>query len=104
MPKKLPGSAGFALSGKVEALLGSLGHQLLSVAENNICCGSAGTYSLLQPELSDQLRQQKLALLLVHSPELILTANIGCQIHLQRDNPVPVKHWVHLLDPLHAEA
>jgi len=95
---------GFAHSGKVEALLSSLGHQLLPVAENHICCGSAGTYSLLQPELSDQLRQQKLAHLLVHSPELILTANIGCQIHLQRDNPVPVKHWVALLDPLHAEA
>ena len=95
---------GFDLSGKVEALLDSLGHQLLPVADNHICCGSAGTYSLLQSELAEQLRQQKLAQLSVHSPELILTANIGCQIHLHRDNPVPIKHWIYLLDPLGAEA
>ncbi|RLA08521.1 MAG: glycolate oxidase iron-sulfur subunit [Gammaproteobacteria bacterium] len=90
---------GFALAGKVEALLSAQGHQLLPVAENHICCGSAGTYSLLQPALSDQLRQKKLKHLSQHNPDLILTANIGCQIHLQRDNPVPVKHWIHLLDP-----
>lgn len=94
---------GLGLEGRVEALLSGLGHQLLPVAENHICCGSAGTYSLLQPELAEQLRQQKLKHLAAQAPDLILTANIGCQIHLQRDNQTPVKHWIHLLDPASVE-
>ncbi len=93
---------GFGHGGKVEALLSALGHELLPVADSHLCCGSAGTYSLLQPEYSEQLRRQKLQQLVIHEPELILTANIGCQTHLQRDNPVPVKHWIQLLDPLNA--
>ncbi|MEL0082892.1 MAG: glycolate oxidase subunit GlcF [Gammaproteobacteria bacterium] len=95
---------GLKLGGRVEALLMKLGHQLLPVAHSETCCGSAGTYSLLQPELSDQLRQNKLTALSVDQPEMILTANIGCQIHLQRDNPIPVQHWLYLLDPARTDA
>ena len=90
---------GFGLTGQVEKILTGLGHQLLPVVDSHICCGSAGTYSLLQPKFSEQLRQNKLTHLISGSPEIILTANIGCQVHLQRDNAVPVNHWIELLDP-----
>ena len=91
---------GFGLSGQVEKILRGLGHTLLPVVDSHICCGSAGTYSLLQPELADQLRENKISHLNEGSPELILTANIGCQMHLQGQSPVPVKHWIQLLDPV----
>jgi glycolate oxidase iron-sulfur subunit len=62
------------------------------------CCGSAGTYSLLQPELATQLRERKLGHLQRHAPELIATANIGCLAHLQAQSEVPVVHWLELLE------
>jgi glycolate oxidase iron-sulfur subunit len=62
-----------------------------------LCCGSAGTYSLLQPNLSHQLRSQKLKDLTLDRPKLIVTANIGCQLHLGGVGDVPVKHWLELL-------
>jgi glycolate oxidase iron-sulfur subunit len=62
-----------------------------------LCCGSAGTYSLLQPKLSQQLLSQKLKDLTLDQPDVIVTANIGCQLHLGGTADVPVKHWLELL-------
>src|SRR5688572_5837115 len=84
------------LGGKVEAMLQAAGHQLVPVADGHLCCGSAGTYSILQPELSAQLRANKLAAL--GSPDVIATANIGCLTHLQAGTSTPVKHWIELLE------
>jgi len=68
------------------------------VADTHLCCGSAGTYSLLQPELSVQLRNNKLAALDAGGPALIATANIGCLTHLQAGSMLPVRHWIELMD------
>ncbi|MEN8175793.1 MAG: glycolate oxidase subunit GlcF [Pseudomonadota bacterium] len=89
---------GQRLGGRVEALLGTLGYRLAPVAEPHLCCGSAGTYSLLQPELSTRLRSRKLANLTAGAPDIIATANIGCLHHLQAATTVPVVHWLELLD------
>lgn len=85
---------GQKLGGAVEALLRALGVALLPVVDGHLCCGSAGTYSLLQPELASRLKADKLAKLAAGTPELILSANIGCISHLQSDSPVPVRHWL----------
>ena len=74
-----------------------LGFEPLPVAEAHLCCGSAGTYSLLQPALSLSLRKRKLDALEVVKPEIIVTANIGCLAHLQSGTTVPVHHWIELL-------
>jgi glycolate oxidase iron-sulfur subunit len=66
--------------------------------EAHLCCGSAGTYSVLQPELSYQLRDRKLGNLQEMKPAAILSANIGCITHLQSGTDVPVRHWVEILD------
>jgi glycolate oxidase iron-sulfur subunit len=84
--------------GVIEAILGGLGHELVAVAESHLCCGSAGTYSLLQPELSGQLRKRKLSNLQAGQPDLIATANIGCESHLAAASGVPVVHWITLLE------
>src|SRR5262245_45613512 len=89
---------GLRLQGKVESLLKDLGFQLTPVADPHICCGSAGTYSILQPELSQQLLANRIAALESGTPSTILTANIGCQTHLQGATPLPVKHWIEALD------
>ena len=86
------------LGGAVETILRRTGFQLVAVAESHLCCGSAGTYSILQPELSQQLLENKLESLVAGDPELIATANVGCQLHLQSRARVPVKHWLELLD------
>ncbi|MGK2951579.1 MAG: glycolate oxidase subunit GlcF [Thiobacillus sp.] len=91
---------GQKLSGGVEALLTDAGFELTPVAEKHLCCGSAGTYSILQPEISNQLKTRKLENLQAGQPELIATANIGCLTHLQSGSSIPVKHWVELLDEL----
>ncbi|NLO81044.1 MAG: glycolate oxidase subunit GlcF [Xanthomonadaceae bacterium] len=88
---------GQKLAGRVEALLARIGFTLTPVAEAHLCCGSAGTYSLLQPELSRQLQQRKIANLQAGEPELIATANIGCLTHLAEAATVPVRHWVELV-------
>jgi glycolate oxidase iron-sulfur subunit len=62
-----------------------------------LCCGSAGTYSILQPGLSGELRRRKVAALTVGSPQVIATANIGCLEHLRGASPVPVRHWIELV-------
>jgi len=89
---------GLGLNGKVETLLTKVGYQLCQVADAHLCCGSAGTYSLLQPELSTRLRDKKQVALMVDEPEVIATANIGCQIHIANGITVPVVHWVELLN------
>jgi glycolate oxidase iron-sulfur subunit len=68
------------------------------VADAHLCCGSAGTYSVTQPELSRKLRDQKLKALEASGPELIVTANIGCQTHLGGATNTPVRHWIELVD------
>jgi len=82
----------------VENLLRKAGFDLIPVADAHLCCGAAGTYSVLQPDLSDRLRGNKLAALTAGTPDAIATANIGCLIHLQRDSRIPVWHWIELLE------
>ena len=89
---------GQKLAGVVEAILQRLGFKLTPVADGHLCCGSAGTYSLLQSELSSELLENKLQSLEAGDPELIATANIGCQLHLETRSRHPVKHWIELLD------
>ena len=89
---------GQKLTGGVEALLTDAGFELTPVAEKHLCCGSAGTYSILQPEIANALKTRKLGHLQAGSPDMIVTANIGCLTHLQSGSPVPVRHWVELLD------
>ena len=89
---------GQKLNGRVETLLKQFGLTLLPVTDSHLCCGSAGTYALLQPHLSGQLKADKLANLQAHSPDVIATANVGCQLHLRKDTQLPVLHWIELLD------
>ena len=90
---------GQKLKGGVETHLNALGFQL-QVANNeaHLCCGSAGTYSVLQPVLATQLRDRKLSNLQDLQPQAILSANIGCITHLQSGTQVPVRHWVEMVD------
>lgn len=90
---------GQKLRGVIENILTRAGHELLPVDESHLCCGSAGTYSILQPELAGQLRARKLSHLQARGPELIASANIGCQSHLAAASDVPVVHWITLLEP-----
>jgi glycolate oxidase iron-sulfur subunit len=90
---------GQQLRGGVEKYLQALGFKInVASCEAHLCCGSAGTYSVLQPELAYQLRDRKLGNLSEMNPEVIVSANIGCITHLQSGTPTPVKHWVELLD------
>jgi glycolate oxidase iron-sulfur subunit len=89
---------GQKIKGVVEELLLAAGCELAPVADPHLCCGSAGTYSILQPELSRQLRDNKLAALSAGAPKLIVTANIGCQTHLQGGSTLPVRHWVEIIE------
>ena len=90
---------GQQLRGGVETHLGALGFTVsVAPSESHLCCGSAGTYSVLQPELAYQLRDRKLANLQPLEPQVIVSANIGCIQHLQSGTPTPVRHWVEVLD------
>jgi glycolate oxidase iron-sulfur subunit len=89
---------GQQLRGKVEALLTRVGYELAPVRDAHLCCGSAGTYSLLQPGIARELRARKLAALEEGAPQAIATANIGCLMHLQAPTATPVRHWIELLD------
>ncbi len=90
---------GQQLRGGVESQLALLGYEVkLAAGESAMCCGSAGTYSVLQPELAHQLRDRKLAALSLTEPEAIISANIGCIQHLQSGTATPVRHWVEVLD------
>jgi glycolate oxidase iron-sulfur subunit len=81
----------------VPRLLEACGAQLTPVPESHLCCGSSGTYSLLQPKISGALRTRKLAALQSGSPQLILTANVGCMSHLAAESEIPIQHWVEWL-------
>ncbi|MEP7044099.1 MAG: glycolate oxidase subunit GlcF, partial [Dokdonella sp.] len=83
----------------VEQLLREAGYELVPVTDAHLCCGSAGSYSILQPQLANTLRERKLTHLEAGAPELIATANIGCQLHLAAGTTRPVRHWIELLDP-----
>lgn len=89
---------GQKIRGVVEALLERAGYELAPVADAHLCCGSAGTYSILQPQISSRLRADKISALSRENPAVIATANIGCLAHLQAASPVPVRHWIQLLD------
>jgi glycolate oxidase iron-sulfur subunit len=90
---------GQQLRGGVETHLSALGFDVkLASTESHLCCGSAGTYSVLQPKLSHQLRDRKLAALSAVEAQVIVSANIGCIQHLQSGTTIPVKHWVEVLD------
>jgi glycolate oxidase iron-sulfur subunit len=89
---------GLKMKGQVETLLAELGFKLTAVADAHLCCGSAGTYSILQPALSQQLLKNKVSALTAGGPAAIITANIGCQSHLQSATGLPVTHWIEALD------
>ncbi|MFK8049056.1 MAG: glycolate oxidase subunit GlcF [Halioglobus sp.] len=89
---------GMQLRGKVEQILQQAGVPLTRTKDAHLCCGSAGTYSLLEPKTSAQLLDNKLEALMIESPQQIVTANVGCQLHLNTKATVPVRHWIELLD------
>ena len=90
---------GQQLRGGVESQLAALGFEVrLARAESHLCCGSAGTYSVLQPQLATALRERKLANLAPTQDEVVVSANIGCIQHLQGGTTTPVRHWVEVLD------
>jgi glycolate oxidase iron-sulfur subunit len=86
------------LGGAVESVLTRLGFHLTAVPDSHLCCGSAGTYSITQPELSRQLRDNKMSALESGRPELIATANIGCQTHLDSAGRTQVRHWIEIVE------
>lgn len=86
------------LGGAVETVLRRLGFDLTEVADAHLCCGSAGTYSITQPQLARTLRDQKLDALEAGRPDTIVTANIGCQTHLASAGRTSVQHWIELVD------
>ena len=93
---------GLQIRGVVEALLVKAGYELTPVADGHLCCGSAGTYSILQPEISGKLRANKMlalgAALGADKPVTIASANVGCIAHLGAGSAIPVRHWVELID------
>lgn len=89
---------GQRLNGCVERILTGLGFHLTPIANSHLCCGSAGTYSILQKELSMHLLKNKTDALEAGHPEIIATANIGCLLHIQSATRMPVVHWIELLD------
>jgi glycolate oxidase iron-sulfur subunit len=88
---------GQKITGVIEGILQEAGYTLTQVPDAHLCCGSAGTYSLLQPQLSQQLLTNKLLALQNEAPDIIATANIGCLNHLASKAQVPVVHWIELL-------
>jgi glycolate oxidase iron-sulfur subunit len=89
---------GQQIRGKVEGVLRAVGVDVVLCADSHLCCGSAGTYSLLQPELSLQLRDRKLAALAETGADVIVSANVGCSAHLQSGTQTPVVHWIEVVD------
>jgi glycolate oxidase iron-sulfur subunit len=88
---------GQQIRGTIESILQASGRQLVAFKESHLCCGSAGTYSILQKNLAEQLRDRKLEHITAGQPDVIATANIGCLLHLQSGSGIPVKHWIELL-------
>lgn len=88
---------GQRLNGVVENILQTVGFRLTRVTDAHLCCGSAGAYSIVQPHIARQLRDNKIAALTRDDPTFLVTANIGCQMHLQSGTPLPVRHWIEIL-------
>ncbi|MFC4276951.1 glycolate oxidase subunit GlcF [Achromobacter aloeverae] len=93
-----------ALRPRTEALLADLGYELQPFSEAHLCCGSAGTYSVLNPDISLSLRDRKLAAVAPTQADIILSSNVGCIGHLQSGTATPVRHWIESLDERLAEA
>lgn len=91
---------GLGQAAQTEALLAKLGFELAEVSNGHLCCGSAGAWSVMQPEMSSRLRARKLSDLKASEPDAIVTANIGCQLHLESHAGIPVTHWITLLDSM----
>jgi glycolate oxidase iron-sulfur subunit len=91
---------GQQLRGRAEKILADAGFALTPVAESHLCCGSAGAYSVLNPEISDQLKKRKLDHLQAGRPDAICSANVGCLTHLQSGTATPVKHWIEVIDAM----
>ncbi|MGV3740784.1 MAG: glycolate oxidase subunit GlcF [Burkholderiaceae bacterium] len=89
---------GQRIRGAVESMLGGLGVEVKLCQDSHLCCGSAGTYSVLHPQIAMQLRDDKVAKLERTQPDLIASANIGCITHLQSGTDLPVRHWIELID------
>ncbi len=89
---------GQGINGSIEEILSRLGFQLDTVENPHLCCGSAGSYSILQSSIAKSLRKEKLNALQASEPNVIATANVGCQVHLAAQSIVPVRHWIELVD------
>jgi glycolate oxidase iron-sulfur subunit len=89
---------GQQIRGKVEGVLRAAGVDVHLCADSHLCCGSAGTYSMLHPALATEVRDRKLENLLATNPEVIVSANVGCVNHLQSGTDTPVSHWIELVD------
>ena len=95
---------GQQIRGKVEHVLRAVGVDVVLCADSHLCCGSAGTYSVLHPEIAHELRDRKLANLEATGASEIVSANIGCVTHLQSGTDTPVTHWIELVDRMLAKA
>jgi len=92
---------GQKLSGVVEAILSKAGYELVAVNNSHLCCGAAGTYTLLQPEIGEALSMNKIESLEAGQPARIATANIGCMKQIEAGSEIPVVHWIELLAELY---
>jgi glycolate oxidase iron-sulfur subunit len=86
------------LPSSVDQIMTQLGFRLVQTKDKHICCGSAGTYSTLQADLSSRLLKQKVSSLTIDNPDVIVTANIGCQMDLDANSEVPVRHWIEVVN------
>ncbi|MEH6518165.1 MAG: glycolate oxidase subunit GlcF [Halioglobus sp.] len=91
-------SHGLGQPNLIQELLQRLEFNTVVTRDDHLCCGSAGTYALLQPKISARLKQAKLSALNIDQPDIIVTANVGCQLHLGEDAQIPVRHWIELID------
>ena len=89
---------GQKINGVLETIMAAAGFEVMETPDRHLCCGAAGTYSILQPALSQQLLKNKVVALETKQPERIVTANIGCLLHLQSGTQKPVSHWIELID------
>ncbi|MFK7731771.1 MAG: glycolate oxidase subunit GlcF [Pseudomonadales bacterium] len=89
---------GQKLPSSVEEIFNALSIPTVKTRDNHLCCGSAGTYSILQRAMSRKLLSNKITALTVNKPDEIVTANVGCQMHLATETQIPVRHWIELVD------
>ena len=89
---------GLKLAGRIPALLRRLGYEPLPVADGHLCCGSAGAWSLMNPEMAGRLAEGRVAALTAQAPDAVFTANIGCWMHLSAHAPTPLRHWLEAIE------